>query len=136
MWIQLAVILMLLGMTGERHPGVAIFGNRLVVGIGLISYSIYLFHVPVMELFITHRAKLGALATLPFGLPLVLGGALPLVLGVSYLSYKLIEQPFHKRRAPRQHLLSNTGGLLDRVDPLLVLLAWAALLMIALELLR
>lgn len=136
MWIQLAVILMLLGMTGERHPGVAIFGNRLVVGIGLISYSIYLFHVPVMELFITHRAKLGALATLPFGLPLVLGGALPLVLGVSYLSYKLIEQPFHKRRAPRQHWLSNTGGLLDRVDPLLVLLAWAALLMIALELLR
>jgi len=59
-------------MTGERHPGVAIFGNRVAVGLGLISYSIYLFHVPVMEMFILHRAQLGPLANLPFGLPLVL----------------------------------------------------------------
>jgi peptidoglycan/LPS O-acetylase OafA/YrhL len=136
MWIQLSVILMLLGMTGERHPGVAIFGNRLAVGIGLISYSLYLLHVPVMELFITYRSHLPALATMTFGLPLVLGGALPLVVGASYLSYKLVEQPFQRRRAPRQKAMSRSGGLLDRVDPLLVLLLWALLLMVLLELLR
>ncbi len=62
LWIASGVMLMLLGMTGERHPGVAMFGNRVSVGLGLISYSIYLFHVPVLELFITYRAKLDALA--------------------------------------------------------------------------
>ena len=134
LWIACGVSLMLLGMTGERHPGVAIFGNRLAVGLGLISYSIYLFHVPVLEMFIQQRARLGPLAENPFGLPLVVGGALPLVLGVSFVSYKLIEQPFQRHRAWRRHGWSGkSGGLLDRVDPLLVLLAWAVLLMVALE---
>jgi peptidoglycan/LPS O-acetylase OafA/YrhL len=135
-WIQLGVILMLLGLTGERHPGVAIFGNRASVGLGLISYSIYLFHVPVMETFIIHRPRLGPLATLPYGLPLVLAVALPLVLVVSYISYKVIEQPFLRHRAWRHRWWSGHGGLLDRVDPLIVLLAWAALLMGALLALR
>jgi peptidoglycan/LPS O-acetylase OafA/YrhL len=137
LWVASGVILMLLGMTGERHAGVAIFGNRLAVGLGLISYSIYLFHVPVMEMFILHRAQLGPLASLPFGLPLILGGALPLVLAVSYASYKLVEQPFQRHRAVRLRKGSvSGGGLLDRIDPLLVLLAWAMLLMVALEFLR
>jgi peptidoglycan/LPS O-acetylase OafA/YrhL len=137
LWIASGVTLMLLGMTGERHPGVAIFGNRLAVGLGLISYSIYLFHVPVMEMFILYRTQLGPLASLPFDLPLVLGGALPLVLAVSYASYKLVEQPFQRHRAVRPRRWSGSGGgLLDRIDPLLVLLAWAMLLMVALEFLR
>ena len=135
LWIQLGVILMLLGMTGARHPGVAIFGNRLSVGLGLISYSIYLLHVPVLELFIAYRPRQGLLATLPFGLPMVLAGALPLVIAASFVSYKLIEQPFQRHRAWRRHWWSTSGGLLDRVDPLLVLLAWAVLLMVVLEIL-
>jgi len=136
LWIELGVILMLLGMTGERHPGVAIFGDRVAVALGLISYSIYLLHVPVMEMFIIHRAKLGPLATLPYGLPLVLAVALPLVLLASALSYKLIEQPFQRHRAWRGRYFSGGGrGLLGRVDPLLVLLGWAVLLMAARELL-
>jgi peptidoglycan/LPS O-acetylase OafA/YrhL len=65
---------------------------------------------------------------------LLLGGALPLVLLVSYVSFKLIEQPFQRRREGRQHgRMERGGGLLDRIDPLLVLLAWAMLLMVALE---
>ena len=114
----------------------AIFGNRVSVGLGLISYSIYLFHVPVMEMFILHRQELGPLATLPYGLPLVLGVALPLVLVASVISYKLIEQPFLRHRAWRHRWWSGHGGLLDRVDPLIVLLAWAGLLMGALLVLR
>jgi peptidoglycan/LPS O-acetylase OafA/YrhL len=137
LWIQLGVILMLLGMTGEHHPGVTIFGNKLVVGLGLISYSIYLFHVPVMEMFIIHRPQLGFLATLPYGMALVLSVAFPSVILVSYISYKLIEQPFQRHRAWRHRWWSKTGaGLLDRVDPLLVLLAWAMVLMGALLLLE
>jgi peptidoglycan/LPS O-acetylase OafA/YrhL len=137
LWIQLGVILMLLGMTGERHPGVAIFGNRLAVALGLISYSIYLLHIPVMEMFILHRGALGPLGRLPYGLPLLLGCALPLVLLASAISYQLIERPFQRRRAQRRKgWFGNSGGLLDRVDPLLVLLAWAVLMMVALQLLR
>ena len=137
LWIQIGVVLLLLGMTGERHPGVAIFGNRFAVGLGLISYSIYLLHVPVMEMFIIHRGALGPLAALPYGLPLLLTCALPLILIASFISYKLVEQPFQRRRALRREgWFGNSGGLLDRVDPLLVLLAWAVLLMVALELLR
>lgn len=136
LWIAAGVALMLLGITGERHPGVAIFGNRVAVGLGLISYSIYLFHVPVLEIFIQQRAKVDALAALPFGLPLVVGGALPLVLAVSYVSYKLVEQPFQRRRAADRRQGSARGRLLDRVDPLLVLLAWAMLLLVAREFLR
>jgi peptidoglycan/LPS O-acetylase OafA/YrhL len=134
LWIQLAVASMLMGMTGERHPGVAIFGNKAAVGLGLISYSIYLFHVPVMEMFILHLPPSGPLATLPLGLPIILFGALPLVLLASYVSYKLVELPFQRHRARRHHgWFGKSGGLLNRVDPLLVLLAWAALLMVALE---
>ena len=136
-WIQLGVILMLLGLTGERHPGVAIFGNKVSVFLGLISYSIYLLHVPVMEMFIIHRPKLGPLATLPYGLPLLLAVALPLVLLASYLSYIWIERPFQRHRAWRHRWWSASGGgLLDRVDPLVVLLAWSLLLMAALLVLR
>jgi peptidoglycan/LPS O-acetylase OafA/YrhL len=135
LWIQLGIVLMLLGMTGERHAGVAIFGNRVAVGLGLISYSIYLFHVPVLELFIRERSHLG-LASLPLGLPLIVGGALPLVLFISYCSFKWIEQPFQRHRAWRTQLQrEHGGGLLGRVDPLVVLLAWALLLLVALELL-
>lgn len=137
LWIELGVILMLLGMTGERHPGVAIFGNRMAVGLGLISYSIYLLHVPVMEMFIIHRPKLGPLATLPYGLPLLLAVAFPLVILASYISYRLVEKPFQQHRVWRHRWWSPTGsGLLGRMDPLLVLLAWAVLLMVALEILR
>jgi peptidoglycan/LPS O-acetylase OafA/YrhL len=136
LWIQLGVILMLLGMTGERHPGVSIFGNKVAVGLGLISYSIYLLHVPVMELFILVRAKIGPLAAMPYGLPLVLAGALPLVIAASYISYRLFELPFQRHRAWRHRWWSRRGGsLLDRVDPLLVLLVWAMLLMGALQVL-
>ena len=137
LWIELGVILMLLGMTGERHPGVAIFGNKVAVGLGLISYSLYLLHVPVMEMFIIHRPKLGPLATLPYGLPLLLAVALPLVILASYLSYKLVEQPFQRHRAWRGRWWAKDGrGLLGRVDPLLVLLAWAVLLMVVVEWVR
>ena len=123
-------------MTGECHPGLAIFGNKVAVGLGLISYSIYLLHVPVMELFILVRAKLSPLAAVPYGLPLVLAGALPLVIAASFISYRLIELPFQRHRAWRHHWWSSRGGsLLDRVDPLLVLLAWAVLLMGALQVL-
>jgi peptidoglycan/LPS O-acetylase OafA/YrhL len=136
LWIELGVILMLIGMTGERHPGVAIFGNKVAVGLGLISYSIYLLHVPVMEMFIIHRLKLGPLAALPYGLPLLLAVAGPLVILASYISYKLVEQPFQRQRAWRGRWWSKDGrGLLGRVDPLVVLLAWAVLLIVARELL-
>jgi peptidoglycan/LPS O-acetylase OafA/YrhL len=136
LWIQLGVILTLLGMTGDRHPGVAIFGNKVAVGLGLMSYSIYLLHFPVMEMLIMNRGKMGPLATIQNAFTFMLVTSIPLVLAVSAVSYRLIERPFQLHRAWRHHLWSKSGGsLLDRVDPLLVLMAWAMLLMAAREML-
>ena len=93
-WIQIGICLMLVGLTGDRHAGVRIFGNKIVAGLGLISYSIYLVHVPIIDLLpwlglIPQRT---ALVTVSWWRILVT--ACPLVLLLSALLYWLIERPF------------------------------------------
>jgi peptidoglycan/LPS O-acetylase OafA/YrhL len=64
--------------------------QRQLVGLGKISYSVYLWHAPVWF-------GLSAVLYLPrteFGLV-----ALPLTLVVSLASYHFVETPFRKRRA-------------------------------------
>ncbi len=93
-WIQIGICLMLLGLTGERHSGVHIFGNRIVAGLGLISYSIYLWHVPILELLPTLGLMPDRTTNLAVSWPRIFGTALPVVLLLSTFSYWLIERPF------------------------------------------
>lgn len=67
-----------------------ILSCRLMVAIGLLSYSLYLWHQPVFA-FLRHQRVIEASSAL---LLLVL----PLVLLVSYLTWKYVEQPFRKSR--------------------------------------
>ena len=68
----------------------AILCNRFMVGIGLVSYSLYLWHQPI---FVFTRLYSPAPPDL-----LVFGLLGLMSLGIAYLSWRFIEQPFRNRR--------------------------------------
>jgi peptidoglycan/LPS O-acetylase OafA/YrhL len=75
-----------------------ILGYEVFVGLGLISYSAYLWHQPIFSL-ARHRSliELG---------PLVFGALTLLALLLAYLSWKYIETPFrNKNLITRNHLI-------------------------------
>jgi hypothetical protein len=90
--------------------GEGTFVNRLLslkffVGIGLISYSAYLWHQPMFALFrITSPAEPSAWAFIPF---------VVLTLGLAALSWKFVENPFRNRkRFSRRQIFVGTAILL------------------------
>ncbi len=125
-WIQLGICLTLLGLTGERHRGVALFDNRIAVAIGLVSYSMYLVHVPILELLQLHQlvpARAAATQRAWLGTVAI---ALPVILLVSALSWRYIERPFQDAGSSADPERAARGvALLRRLNPLLVLAAWA-----------
>ena len=66
--------------------------------LGLISYSIYLWHLPVIFFVKKHFASttLGGADVFPF----MLLTCVPITLFVGYLSYRYVELPFLRRRGP------------------------------------
>ena len=126
-WIQIGICLMLLGLTGDHHAGVHIFGNKIVVGLGLISYSIYLWHVPVLELLPTLGLIPVRTTNVEVGWPRILGTALPVVLLLSALSYWLIERPFQASGKTAKALERRRlpFGKFALAYPLLTLVIWA-----------
>lgn len=84
----------------------ALLSNRALVGIGLISYSAYLWHQPVFAF-----ARIRALDDLDVLTKIALIGA---VLALSYLSWRWVEEPFRRRRigpiATPQQALGVSGA--------------------------
>lgn len=72
------------------------FGNRLMIHIGVISYSIYLWHYPVV-LFLSKWSFIADYSG--YRLPLLAAFAIPLTWLISYASYRWIERPFLVPRA-------------------------------------
>jgi peptidoglycan/LPS O-acetylase OafA/YrhL len=64
-----------------------ILGNKIFVGIGLISYSLYLWHQPVLSF--GHQISKSLLATLLL---------LSIILALSLLSWKYVETPFRSKK--------------------------------------
>lgn len=85
----LGVVLVLLFGTADTIAG-RILSNRLFVGIGLVSYSAYLWHQPLLAF-----ARIRTLGE-P-GLPLMLALA-AISFGLAYLSWRFVEAPFRDRR--------------------------------------
>src|SRR5215813_6479085 len=128
LWLEAAICLLLLGLTGAHHWGVSLFDNRVAVGLGLVSYSIYLFHVPIIEL-------LPALRLAPHEnrtLSQVVIGAFPVIVFVSATSYWLVERPFQSAGRARagESVLDHLSSWLARIGPVRVLVIWALVLVL------
>lgn len=82
-----ALLIILFAMPGTvTHR---LLSMRAMVGIGLISYSIYLWHVPVFTM-----ARIAALKNPE---PETYAALILLTLGLAYLSWRIVERPFRDR---------------------------------------
>lgn len=88
------VALLLAGMGGCRLAGI-LFANRFMVFFGVVSYSVYLWHFPVME-WLMHSSLITGLEG--YRLPRLLGLASILTLLAASFSYVLVERPFMRLR--------------------------------------
>ena len=82
-----------------------LFSNRVMMHLGIISYSLYLWHLPVIELLSKWSFMVNYQG---YKLPLMLGFGLPITWLLSYASYRWIERPFLKARVPVRN--QSTAG--------------------------
>ena len=101
---------LVLGAAGPTRIGRALFANRPMIFLGLISYSLYLWHYPLLEAMRTLGLIDAAHAPPGLVVPFV---AVPLILFVAWLSYRFVERPFlaagKGQRAPAQ-VSARAGG--------------------------
>jgi peptidoglycan/LPS O-acetylase OafA/YrhL len=88
----LIAAILILGITLNGGIGKAIFSNRVMVYFGTVSYSIYLWHVPILRMIFENKSVVAALnGGLKAGIIVMYVG---IVFAVSHLSYRWIEKPF------------------------------------------
>lgn len=110
-WVQADVWITTIVLAGATFAGgMALRGRRLprvLVWFGLISYSLYLVHHPLLKYFVQISGDLRR-AELPYQLGMA-ALAVALILGVSALSYRYVERPMQAlgRRVSRRY----RGGL-------------------------
>jgi peptidoglycan/LPS O-acetylase OafA/YrhL len=83
--------LLVLGAAGSTRPGAVLFANRPMTFLGLVSYSLYLWHYPLLELLQAIGWINGTRAP-PW--IVVLFAAVPAIVFVAWLSYRFVEKPF------------------------------------------
>jgi peptidoglycan/LPS O-acetylase OafA/YrhL len=98
--------LIILCATSETHVG-AMLGSKPFVGLGLISYSAYLWHQPIFAF-----ARHGSLAD---PTPLVMLALILLSLGLACFSWRFVEQPFRRRDRIKQKRVFAIAGMLTAV---------------------
>ncbi|PFG63457.1 peptidoglycan/LPS O-acetylase OafA/YrhL [Thioclava sp. ES.031] len=106
--------LMILVFARQGTAVARVLSLRPVVGIGLISYSAYLWHQPVFAF-----ARMRSLADPSLSLMLALS---VLSLGLAYLSWRYVEQPFRSHRKGIVPLLPRRSVLLSASAAALVAL--------------
>ena len=84
------------GVTGK------LLAFRPLVGLGLISFSLYLYHQPVFAFV--------RIARLDEPSPWALLAFLPLIVALAYLSWRWVERPFRDRRRRFSHVLIMVGA--------------------------
>ncbi|WP_246147753.1 acyltransferase family protein [Nonomuraea turkmeniaca] len=116
-WVQPDVWLTTIVLAGATFAGgMALRGRRLprmLVWLGLVSYSLYLVHHPLLKYFVAITGDLRQ-ADLPYQAGMA-ALALAVVLGVSALAYRFIERP--GQALGRRISGRDAGGLQRRTDP-------------------
>jgi peptidoglycan/LPS O-acetylase OafA/YrhL len=79
-------------MRGRRPFTLRVLELRPLIGLGRFSYSLYLFHAPILALFFLLARRWG-LSMLEFQL-FILGIAVPATVAVSYVFFLVFERPF------------------------------------------
>jgi len=94
--------LLVLGAAGSTRIGSMLFANRAMTFLGVISYSLYLWHYPLLEL----ARWLGLTTGNPRWPPwvAVLGIVVPAILLAAWLSYRYVERPFLRAAATAPRL--------------------------------
>lgn len=124
-WMHLGICLVLCALTADRTAFVGLFDHPIVVRLGTISYSIYLWHLPVVELLSFKVLGTADRAPSAAGYLALLAATLAIVIPLSMASYAWVERPFLGARA-RDRRGDVKGGMWN---PLLVLLAWGIALL-------
>jgi peptidoglycan/LPS O-acetylase OafA/YrhL len=114
--IDLAVGLVLVGLAADEPLGRRAIGNPPLQALGRVSYSIYLFHLPVILLL----SQAGAYAYGQAGTLRVLAYGLPTTLLVATLSWWMFEAPF--QRAAKS--AAEASRPVERWKPVIVVAAW------------
>jgi len=103
--ISIASIIMAI-LLGSKLAN-ALLGNRLMVHFGIISYSVYLWHFPVMW----GLSSWSFIAGHPgYKLPLLLTFAVPATWLIAYCSYRWIERPFLQHKPGRADRAERDSG--------------------------
>jgi peptidoglycan/LPS O-acetylase OafA/YrhL len=82
-----------------RSPVARVLSAAPLVGLGRISYSLYLWHMPILVWLGAHDTRL----------QLVDGLAIVLSIGAAYASYRLVELPFLRRKRTATRPRAETG---------------------------
>jgi len=93
----LAFGLLVLGAAVGSRPAAVLFANRPMMWLGVISYSLYLWHYPLLEL--GQFAGFTNGARMPAGW-FVIAVAVPAILLIAWLSYRFVERPFLRSTPP------------------------------------
>jgi len=88
-----AAAIILAGQQNQPTAVARLLGSRPMAGIGLISYSLYLWHWPILILWTYHLNR-------PLT-PLEAAMAIAAATGLSILSWRFVEQPFRRARIGR-----------------------------------
>ncbi|MEP6754385.1 MAG: acyltransferase [Chthonomonadales bacterium] len=104
-WMAAATALLLVTLyadaTAHERYVTRFFSSKLLVKIGIFSYSLYLVHAPMLHLM--DRIWVASLNPSPIARFLLLVVSIPLIVGVAYLFHLVFERPFLSMRKAIQN---------------------------------